>query len=200
MRESNEDLVIVSLRAASDPQLHCKETTNASRADETLCDVLEKVGLFPLADCILSMPVQVSSLFKENLVCKRCALVFHRPFTCVHLCSRTFSHASDVTSLSRLRDCGHMFCFSCIRALFSRAVYDRMVQFRLSPGRQEDITPHTVQRHISRMVELGIGVPEYQCPMCGCLIESRPVTAFILKNIIQEMGDVTQLLFLPDEE
>ena len=50
------------------------------------------------------------------------------------------------------------------------------------------------------MVELGIGVPEYECPTCGCLIKSRPVTAFIPKNIIQGMGDVTQLLFLPDEE
>ena len=81
--ESDQDLVIVSLCAVSDPQLHREETANALQADETLCNILEKVGPFPHANCILSIPVQVSSLFKENLVCERCALIFHRPFTCV---------------------------------------------------------------------------------------------------------------------
>ena len=83
MRESNEDLVIVSLHAVSDPQLHREETADALLADETLCNVLEKVGPFPLAHCILLISAQVSSLFKENLVCKHCALIFHRPFMCV---------------------------------------------------------------------------------------------------------------------
>ena len=49
MLESDEDLVIVSLRAVPDPQLHREVTADASRADETLCNVLEKVSPFSRA-------------------------------------------------------------------------------------------------------------------------------------------------------
>ena len=75
-----------------------------------------------------------------------------------------------------------------------------MVRFSLSPGSQEVITPHTVPRHLCQMVELGIGIPEYKCPTCRCLIEARPVTAFVLRDLVEGMGDVTRLLSLPDEE
>jgi len=75
-----------------------------------------------------------------------------------------------------------------------------MVRFGLSPESQEVITPHTAPRHLCRMVELGIDVPEYKCPTCRRLIEARPVMAFVLRDLVEGMGNVTGLLRLPVEE
>ncbi|KAF9531549.1 hypothetical protein CPB83DRAFT_891895 [Crepidotus variabilis] len=138
---------------------------------------------------LLEMSFKKNEELLELLECDICAHSIARPFT--------------------LKNCGHTFCYSCLRGWFlvlreefrlKHPVYDPMHRFEklnLATASQlaqtlaedysdfvhqvtlEDVLPHALRRY-----------PHYSCPLCRQHVHSKPVEVYTLKAVIPLLREV----------
>ncbi|KAI6138388.1 hypothetical protein BKA82DRAFT_1008898 [Pisolithus tinctorius] len=114
---------------------------------------------------------KIVALVQTHLICVYCGLLFSQPFL--------------------LPDCGHTFCFACVRGHLSHSVCFRLAQLGFDPPDPNDVTPHNVVGYFSYIG----GVPRYECPKCGSAIEGKPVTAPVIRDLAVGMGEIVQQFY-----
>ncbi|KAG1859445.1 hypothetical protein C8R48DRAFT_774779 [Suillus tomentosus] len=93
-----------------------------------------------------------------------------------------------------LTECGHSFCLRCLQMTLCMSLCDH-VQFTLGMHRpsytNESISAQQmaiIQETIHRLSECHLPLPTYKCPKCRSKISSRPIPAFALLQLADDVA------------
>ena len=93
-----------------------------------------------------------------------------------------------------LRECGHFFCYSCLRRWFQQCLSEQ-VSYRNVP---EDLRspPYTAADFARFFKEKHIFVLLYRCPLCGVSVSKQPIQMHCLRELVE----ASFIAFRPPDE
>jgi len=98
-----------------------------------------------------------------------------------------------------LKDCGHTFCAGCILLLLRANLCDHIHRLESAcPIPTGEVMTENeipwIKTCICRMISNQLPLPEYRCPKCRGNISSKPVAAFLVEEILDEVNKSSQQL------
>ncbi|KAG2132331.1 hypothetical protein DEU56DRAFT_757319 [Suillus clintonianus] len=97
-----------------------------------------------------------------------------------------------------LKDCGHTFCVACLAKALRMNFCDH-VEHRLDSNRptvtDNAVTEHEIMcigRSIRDMMFHQLPLPEYRCPKCRSNISSKPIPAFVVQQLLDDISKLSQ--------
>jgi hypothetical protein len=90
--------------------------------------------------------------------------------------------------MSRLVECGHSFCYGCLRGWFHTCI-ERQVRYRDVPKHLKS-APYTAAKLRELFDDGHIYVAQFTCPLCRVIVRSRPIEIYQFKNLVHEANQL----------